>query len=71
MSWQRAASEDLVLAEWPAPVNRLMESLAPDHASLYDVTPILPDFDDLLAARDAEEYARPSQERFGMKRGAA
>ena len=66
VSWQRYPSEDLVLGEWPAPVKRLAERTAPDHPSLYDVTPILPDFDDLLAARDAAEYARPSQERFGL-----
>ena len=71
LTWQRAASEDLVLAEWPAPIKRLVERLAPDHPSLYDVTPILPDFADLLAERDAAEYARPSQERLGMNRRAA
>lgn len=64
LSWQRASSEDLVLAEWPAPVRRAIERTAPDHPSLYDVTPILPTFDDLLAARDADEYSRPSQERL-------
>ena len=66
VSFQQAASEDLVLGEWPAPIRRIVERMVPDHPSLYDVTPILPDFEDLLAARDANEFSRPSRERMGL-----
>jgi hypothetical protein len=71
LSWKQREADDIFVCEYPAPVKRLVERwqgrVAPESPSLLDVTPIQPTFEDLLAARDAEEYARPSQERLLMK----
>lgn len=70
LTWNRA-DDDLVINEQPATRRRWDERPAPRHPSLYDVRPILPTFEDLLAAADANEYARPSQERLGLATASA